>query len=583
MRSPACLTLMAALSLPAQAQPPSEIEEIIVRGELLERSLQDTQTGVSVITGEQLDRSVDKDLFDVIDRTPGANAQGGGFGFVIRGVTSGGVGGGSAPTINVEIDGANVPTGQALRTGSLSTWDLEQVEVLRGPRSTQQGRSSLAGAIIMRSKDPGFEREAKLRGDYGSFDETRLALAGNLPLNDQWAVRLTYEDYESDGDIENTFTGEDNATEALETIRGKLRFRPNDRFDAALTYTHSNNRLGNQSVDDMRFPDDRVAPQASDTEGTTNTFALMLEWAFGERWDLVSETSHLESDYEPAIGVQPLNPANTPGGRTVDDTAFTQEVKVLYQADRLTGVFGAYCQKLEKDLFFRALIPNTAIFGLPPGSAVFGNTFDLEIDNMAVFGEATYEFSEHWTLVLGLRGNSRDEETLTRQFSEFTPDPFGLSASGMPVELDADYSAILPKLSAICRFNEGSSLGFAAQRAYRAGGASTDFTGAPYEFDPEYSNNYELAYRSLIMDGNGSFNVNLYLTDYTDMQVGVPGPSGLFVIVAGAITNFATPSFANVDVEGQGLIHHANLTYSRTSEHWDLHVNLGFKNITDEF
>ena len=54
-------------------------------------------------------------------------------------------------------------------------------------------------------------------------------------------------------------------------------------------------------------------------------------------------------------------------------------------------------------------------------------------------------------------------------------------------------------------------------------------------------------------------------------------------IVAGAITNFATLSFGNVDVEGQGLIHHANLTYSRTSENWDLHVNLGFKNITDEF
>ncbi len=72
MRSAACLILMTAISLPAQAQPPSEIEGIIVRGELLERSLQDTQTSVSVITGEELDRSVHKDLFDVIDRIPGA-------------------------------------------------------------------------------------------------------------------------------------------------------------------------------------------------------------------------------------------------------------------------------------------------------------------------------------------------------------------------------------------------------------------------------------------------------------------------------------------------------------------------------
>lgn len=561
------LVLTTALCLPVQAQSASEIEEIIVRGELLERSIQDTQTSVSVVTGEELDRSVDKDLFDVIDRIPGANAQGGGFGFVIRGVTSGGVGGGSAPTVNVQIDGANVPNGQALRTGSLSTWDLEQVEVLRGPQSTQQGRSSLAGAIIMRSKDPSFEREVKLRGDYGGFDETRLAFAGNLPLNDQWAVRLTYEDYQSDGDIDNAFTGEDNATEALETIRGKMRFRPNDDFNAVLTYTHSSNRLGNQSIDEKRFPDDRVAPQASDTEGTTDTFALMLEWAFGDRWELISETSHLKSDYELAIGVQPLNPANTPGGRTVDDTSFTQEVKVLYEGNRVTGVFGAYYQKLEKDLFFRALVPDTSVFGLPPGSAVFGNTFDLEIDNTAVFGEVTYEFSDQWAVVFGLRSDNQDEATLTTQFSEFMPDPFGLSATGLPVELDADYSAILPKLSAIYHLSEGSSLSFTAQRAYRAGGAATDYTGAPYEFDPEYSNNYELAYRSVIMDGAGSFNVNLYLTDYTDMQVGVPGPSGLFV--DSTIENAGEATLWGIEVQSEVRINdnlalYANVGYAHT-------------------
>ncbi|MEM1401917.1 MAG: TonB-dependent receptor [Pseudomonadota bacterium] len=524
----------ATTSTPAPETPIEEVlvrEEIIVYGELVDRSLQDVQTSVSVITGRELDRSVDKDLFDVIDRIPGVNAEGGGFGFVIRGVAPGGVGGGSAPTVNVQIDGANVPNGQALRTAALSTWDLQQVEVLRGPQSTQQGRSSLAGAIIMRSKDPTFDQEFKLRADYGSFNESRLAAAANLPLGESWAARIVVEDYQSDGDIENVFTGEDNAAEALTTVRGKLRFKPSDDFDAVLSYTYSDNEFGNQQVDDTRFPNERVSLQFSNTAGQTGTAALLLDYRVNDRWKAISETTYLDSDYELAIGIEPLNPRNTPGGREVDDTSFTQEFKFLYESERLTGVFGAYYQKLEKEVFFRAEIPDASLFlPLPPGTAaVFGNTFDDEIENAAIFGEATYKLSEQWSVIAGLRADTQEQSSTTVQFSEFIPDLFGLSATGEPVDLDSDYSAVLPKLSVIYSFSEDVSLSLTAQQAYRAGGAATDFIGNPYEFDPEYSNNYELALRSVLLDGRLMLNANLYLTDYTDMQVSVPGPSGTFL------------------------------------------------------
>lgn len=540
-------------------------EEVYVYGQLLERSLQDTQTSVSIVTGEELDRSVDKDLFDVIDRIPGVNAEGGGFGFVIRGVPSGGVGGsGSGPTINVQIDGASVPNGQALRTGSLSTWDLEQVEVLRGPQSTQQGPSSLAGAIILRSKDPGFEQEFKLRGDYGSFNETRVAMAANLPVSDQWALRLTYEDYESDGDIENVFTGEDNAQEFLQTIRGKLRFKPHARFNAVFSYTRSENRQGNQSIDDRQFPARRVTNQLSYDEGKTDTIALLAEYVINENWRFRSETTHLQSDYELFIPIQALDPRNSPGGRTVDDTSTTQELKLLYNSGNLTGVFGAYYQRLEKDLFFEALVPDTTVFDFPPGSAVFGNTFDSEVDNFAIFGEAEYDFSSKWTFVAGLRVDSENQETATTQFSVFTPDPLGLSASGEAVDLDADYSALLPKASVIYHFNNAMSLSFTAQRAYRAGGAATDFTGSAYEFDPEYSNNYELALRSMLLDERAAFNANLYYTDYTDMQVGIPGPSGTFV--DSTVENAGQATLWGIEI----------LTELQVTDNLEVYANVGY-------
>ncbi|MCG8443991.1 MAG: TonB-dependent receptor, partial [Caulobacterales bacterium] len=547
-----------------------------MRGELIERSLQDTQTSVSVVTGEELDESVDKDLFDVIDRLPGVNAEGGGFGFVIRGVAPGGVGGGSGPTVNVQIDGATVPNGQAQRTGSLSTWDLEQVEVLRGPQSTQQGPSALAGAVILRSADPIFEREFKLRGDYGGFNETRVALAANLPLADQLAVRVTFEDYQSDGDIKNIFTGVDNASESLTTYRGKLRFKPNDVFDTVLSYTYTDNRFGNQAIDDDLFPERRVARQFSDTEGTTDTIALRAEYVFSPRWSLSSETAYLKSDYELAIPAQPLDPANTPGGRTVDDASTSQEFKLRYDGDALRGVVGAYYQRLEKDLFFEALIPDASVFGLPPGSAIFGNTLDSENENIALFGELEYDATPKWTFIAGLRADNERQDSVTTQFSQFTPDPFGLSATGEPVALDAEYAAVLPKGSAIYNFTDDVSVSVTAQRAYRAGGAATDFTGNAYEFDPEYSNNYELALRSVLMNDRATFNVNLYYTDYTDMQVSVPGPSGTFV--DSVIENAGQATLWGVEVQADlhitdDLEIYANAGYASTE--FDEYIGAG--------
>lgn len=512
-----------------EAGDAKELDVLVVRGELLERTLLETQTGVSIVTGQELDRSTDKDLFDTIDRLPNVNAQGGGFGFVIRGITDGGVGGGSAQAVSVQIDGASVPNGQALRTGSLSTWDLEQVEVLRGPQSTQQGPNALAGAIVLRSQDPIFQQEYKVRADYGSFNETRLAVAANLPLSDTWAFRFTAEDYDSDGDITNVFTGEDNAFESLTTYRAKLRFAPSEALDMVLTCTSSENELGDQSIIDTRFPAERLATQRNSTIGETDSTTLRVSYDFGNAWSLSSETGFLSSDYELFIPIQPANPANTPGGRTVDDTSISQELKLVFDYGNLQGVVGGYYQQFDKDLFFQAIIPDTSQFGLPPGSAIFGNTFDNEIQNLAVFGELEYDINERWSLIGGFRYDEEDQDISTTNFSEFTPDPFGLSANPAPVDLDASYSAFLPKVGAVYHFDSDMTLGFTAQRAYRAGGAASDFQGTAYEYDPEYADNFELSFRNQWLDGAASLSANLFLTDYTDMQVGVPGPSGTFL------------------------------------------------------
>lgn len=547
-----------------------DLPRITITGEIQERDLQDTHTSVSVELGEKLDVSADKDLFDVIDRLPGVNAQGGGFGFVIRGIPDGGVGGGSGQTINVQVDGVSVPNGQALHTGALSTWDLEQVEVLRGPQSTQQGQNALAGAIILRGRNPIFEQELKLRADYGTFNETRFAVAANQPLGENLAFRLAYEDYQSDGDIAHWLTGEDIADESLRTFRGKVRYQPRENFDVIFTQTRSENRLAAQGIHQDVFPEKRIGDQVNNSEGTTDMSNLLMDYVINDNWAIISETGYLKSDYILDFPIEPDNPRNTPALRTVLDTTYSQEFKLNYSNPSLSWTSGLFFRDTEKDLFFNAIVPDASRYGFPPGtSARFGNTFDEEIGNSAFFSEAEYDLNDKITLIAGIRYDSEDQESVSTNFSAFDPEPFpGANADPTPVHLEADYKAFLPKLALVYQVSEDISHGFTVQRGYRAGGSATDFISSQqYEYDPEFTTNLEYSLRSLSLGGRLRANANFFHTDYKDMQLSLPGPSGTFldsrIENAGAATLYGFELETNLNATNQ-LTLFFNVGYTKT-------------------
>jgi TonB-dependent siderophore receptor len=533
-------TTAAALKQTASAEADANassmvLDPITVTGELQERTLQDSQTSVSVIPGETLDESSDIRLYDVIERTPNVNSVFGEKGFAIRGISQNGFGGGGGRLVNVNVDGASLPTAQSTFFGPYSTWDLDQVEVLRGPQSTQQGRNALAGAIKIRSADPIFEREVKLRTDVATFDSYRVAVAVNTPLiPNTLAGRLAFDRYSSDGWVENpTRDEEDYDGRDLTLARGKLLFEPNDALRTVLSYSYTDNSGGEDVVAFEQFPEDRFNfSDEQAREGSIHRIAtLNIDYTLSERWAVSSETTYYVHDYE---RLEDADNSPTPGNRLrreTDDNSLTQELLLRFDnEDNLRGVIGVYYTRIDSTQDTSAILPGTILDPALAGATITTRfDDDTDTENVALFGEIDYGFFERWTLTVGARYDRETEESIDRSSRAIDPPVIDLP-SIEPVDTDTTFDAFLPKLGITYDWTNDFSTGFTVQRGYRAGGAQRNLvTGELNEFDPEFTWNYELALRSNWLNQRLTVNANVFYTDWTDQQVSVFGPSGIIL------------------------------------------------------
>ena len=150
---------------------PVTLEAVTIYGELQHKSIQEAQSSVVVLPGDELEQESGEDLYDLVEGLTNVNSVFGNKGYAIRGVSQYGIGGGSDDgtngLINITLDGAAMPTVISTIYGPESTWDIQQIEVYRGAQSTQQGRNALTGSIYVKTMDPVFYDETKFRFSYG--------------------------------------------------------------------------------------------------------------------------------------------------------------------------------------------------------------------------------------------------------------------------------------------------------------------------------------------------------------------------------------------------------------------------------
>ncbi|WP_285021398.1 TonB-dependent receptor [Novosphingobium sp. fls2-241-R2A-195] len=577
---------VAALSVSAHAQQMASADEttirpadIIVTGEKSTRTLQETPTSIAVTTAEKIERETLISIQDVYNRTANLSETYGSSGFTIRGVSNTGVGaGGQADAASVYVDGAPIPK-WALYGGPTDMWDVQQVEVLRGPQSTIQGLNALAGGIVITTKDPSLDRwTGDARVLWSEHDDRTFSAAVGGPIvEDELGIRLSAERRADGGLIRNlTRGGYDDELKSL-NLRGKVKWTPAaiPGLEAVASYNRVRRDGGYlyeyARTDTPDFYDHRVATGDQPTSGKIDSdiAVFKLSYPLADHLKLSSVTSWNRSKVHSQIDTD-----GTPQDIQAIDNRYlyrtlTQELRLNYEGERLSGLLGAWYYRrsgaIDQNSRVNIATPTSTIAALlqsggasaaqaqtiaaayatqlPVIPVLYRATQPEKVETMALFGDARFKLTDQLTLIGGFRfdheRNRYAAETVAA-FNGTLPDVNFLGTAYAPIiglinqgvlglVDDASsplasnrrtFNAFLPKFGVSMDWTPDLTTAFTVQRAYRSGGSSQNPARAELvPYDPEYSWNYEGSLRSKWLGGKLVVNANVFYMQWKDQQV----------------------------------------------------------------
>jgi len=527
---------------------PRELATVVVTGELLERENERTTSSVAVHKGADIERSTARDVYDVIRSTPNASLDDNDYGFsgmTLRGINGYGASGAGgfasySTTSTVVLDGVGLPR-SALGNVDLSAFDLEQVEVFRGPQSTSQGRNAMAGVVVVNTIAPEVESEFRPEfrgrlagGDYGSWQGA--AAFGATLWPDRLAVRISTDQRSDDGDIVNTTRSEDDwARRRSENTRVRANWTPagpDGRYSALLSASDTSLYQGTRYVPmSQEYTRTSLSNAPQDYDNQSQLFSLEQRLRLTDHWDLRLISAYIESKTRSRFD---LDYSADEKGTTVqeeDAKGSSQELRLGYTGERLRGSFGAYWFDGRDGDVSNAVI-NASYFGL---NSAFGNVIansgqPSKVRDSALFGELDWSATDRLTLTAGVRYD-REENGRVIDTTIKGDNPLldtivsGLKSSGqLPQDgaetVSREFSAVLPKLAMSYELLDGWFLGAAYSEGYRPGGDGyNQVSGRRFSFDAERTRNVELSLKGQYQPWRLQTALNLFGTRWTDMQV----------------------------------------------------------------
>ncbi len=502
------------LSSPAFAQTDasadSRIEEIVVTSRFRSEKLLSVPDSITAFTAADIERHRIERINRVASLTPNLrfsdDQEVGISTLVIRGVRQNR--GTGQPPVSFRIDGVSA-TNNLLTTQEL--FDIESVDVLRGPQGALYGRNAIGGAILVSTRQATNEPEFGLRVSAAEGSDYIVAASASGPIaEDTLLYRLSMRLQDRDGQLENAYLDNQKVDfKESNSFRGRLTYRPSERLSVDLRAQYSDQEGGSgyfmpasEGVLPLPPPDPPIFFGNPVYEIQSNRIGV----SFVESSELSAKIDY-EFDWGTFTSITSYTDVDSGNDQDLDQTlveainivvvdessTLAQEFRLTSQADTpLRWVTGLYFFEQER---FRSLATTFLGFPVPPAAQ------DLELGNWAVFGNLSYDLTDALELTLAFRYDEETPEDLTQGRKE-------------------TFTELQPKLSLAYSFRENMLGYMTIGKGFRAGGFNNLAPGSNFApgFDQESLVSYELGFKGSGFDGRFSGGMSIFFTDYTDQQ-----------------------------------------------------------------
>lgn len=539
------------------------LQEVVVTAERREASLQSVPIAITAFSGEQLSGSGLQTTQDLQMRTPGlvftTNAALGQP--YIRSIGTDIINVGTDPSVAVHVDGLY----QTRATASMQDlFDIERVEVVKGPQGTLYGRNATGGAINIITNEPTNELKTDIDLLVGNYSKVRARGMINLPVaGERVAFRASAFMAKRDGFTEDVQRNQDMDDEDASAVRAKLRMELTEDLRLTLGADHRIERSTRNLAPKVNpnlpspardlfgaviSPEPRTVRYNNDlfTNLDHTTVDAHLEWQLGDViFKSISGYTDARNDVELDIDATEVDFTWDTENEGV--SAFSQEFQLASTSDTdfewIVGAF--YLHERAKQQFHVFFTPLGADIDYPVVNRV---------DAYALFGQGSYKATEKLRLTAGLRYSREKKDAV---FRSVVTDPFGAltgaPGGGVFVSQSAPtdtWKAWTPKFGVDYFLNPDVMLYVSATRGFKSGGFN--LLGAGERFEPEFIWNYEAGFKSTLLERRLRLNVAAFYYDYADLQVNRFNPA-----TGGAsttVTNAASAEVKGIEAEMQALL-----------------------------
>ena len=585
---PLAVAIAVAATLPAQSQA-QRLEEVLVTAQKRVENMQDVPISIAAVSGEKLEDAGITRTSDLQAYIPNLTMTEAAIGsnVFIRGVGSQ-VNQGFEQSVATYVDGIYYGRPRQLRT---PFFDLERVEVLRGPQSILFGKNSIGGALSLTTRKPGDEFEAEISAYYEpDHEETIFSGIISGPISDTLSGRLSLRKRDIEGYIENVYKGTDEMESDEWVARGILAWTPSDNLD--ITFKAEVGEYDTKGRNMVALGDPAPGgttpvlndfqkravndPEFSDNE--YDNYTLTLNYALGES-TLTSVTGFSSYEFEELLDGD-IGIATVFGIPSSEDyEQFSQELRLTSAGgETFDYIVGLFYQTSELDF------TESLVLTLPSGLNVdIPRVYGSDSDLWAAFGQVTWNMSERLRLTAGVRYTEEDKDGFRNLYtrnldgSVFPADAFAplgaplLPLGVFPHELDGDRSedSTTPLVSLQWDVTDFSMLYASVSTGFKAGGfdarsnrSMTADGSSNLQFEEEEALSYEAGAKLDLMDGRARLNFAVFRTEYDDLQVSVYDG-----VIGFDVQNAAEATTQGLEMDGSlqvtdGLVLSATLGYT---------------------